>query len=50
MPEPWTPTEVRQVPSFTAHYMKLIPNCADLSHPLTQLTKGMEPFICTGKC
>ena len=50
MPTPSTVTEIRQFLGLTGYYRKFVPHYADVTRPMTHLTKKGVPFKWTDKC
>jgi transposase InsO family protein len=50
MPPPKDKTQVRQLLGMVGYYRKFIPNYADVSRPLTQLTRKNSSFEWTDTC
>ena len=44
MPAPTTPREIKQFLGLVGYYRKFIPRFADISRPMTNLTKQDVPF------
>ena len=42
--------EIKQFLGLTGCYRKFVPRFADISRPLTQLTKKEMKFVCTPEC
>ena len=50
MPAPTTPKEIKQFPGLVGYYRKFIPRFADITRPMTNLTKQDVPFEWTIQC
>ncbi|MCG8430404.1 MAG: reverse transcriptase, partial [Candidatus Omnitrophica bacterium] len=50
MPAPTNPKEIRQFLGLAGYYRKFVPRFADLSRPLTKLTRKDEKFVWTKEC
>ena len=50
MPMPKDMKEIKQFLGLTGYYRKLVPRFADISKPLTQLTKKETKFVWTPEC
>ena len=49
-PAPKDMKEIKQFLGLTGYYRKFVPRFADISRPLTQLTKKEMKFMCTPEC
>ena len=50
MPAPKNVKEVKQFLGLIGYYRKFVPRFADMSKPLTCLTRHDEPFVWTERC
>ena len=50
MPPPTTPKEVKQFLGLIGYYRKFVPRFADVSRPLTNLTRLGQPLEWSDKC
>ena len=50
MPTPNSPKQVKQFLGLVGYYRKFVPRFADISRPLTKLTKKNEVFTWTPEC
>ena len=50
MPTPQTAKQVKQFLGLVGYYRKFVPRFADISRPLTKLTKKNEPYNWTTEC